>query len=510
MSASSAFVDLLEQLNMWWPEGDGNALRAAADGWSETAELIDEITTVLNAVAHRLTDNYRGEAADRFGETWSRWSNDTGHLRATAQDCRRLAAALNDFASDVDVADRTLVQFIEQALAAAAVKPNPLNPMMLPQEWLTWLQTAGAQLLAHLATQTCTHTNALNTGVGNCALPTAPGDRPDIANILRTNITWPDPGKPADLSGLIVGEINFGAGQGFDPTNLSINDALRLAPWWSRLPGTGTPTVVGGPPPSSGPSGGSVPAASPGLPGPTVTATTDPGTTPAASSPGNQTPSVIPTAPLVTLLSPPVAESQFVVPPTATESTPQVGSPQLPQPRSPLPGIAVATGPNGERQLVSTQTAGGPGAAATGQNAPLTDEAFDKLVDEMLGSDKETNTAATKVDPANTAAASRFMPGVGAGKVGAMSVRPLSLSSVPDAVPKVPGDTDSVTFGTPTAVAIPAAGAAAAVATKAGKRAGSNFPMMPLGGGAMSGGDDSNEPKRRNRKRIVTPPPIVQ
>jgi uncharacterized protein YukE len=542
MSASSAFVDLLEQLDMWWPEGDGNALRAAADGWSETAELIDEITTVLDAVAHRLTDNYRGEAANRFGETWNRWTNETGHLRVTAEDCRKLAAALTDFASDVDIADRTLVQFIEQALAAAATKPNPLNPMMLPQEWLAWLQTSGAQLLAHLSTQTCAHTNVMDNEVGNCSLPPAPGDRPDIANIIGTNITWPDPGQPRDLSGLVSAEIDFGAGQGFDPSSWSINDVLRLLPWWSRLPRSGPPTVVGG---ASVPPGLPVPPAPPGisgLPGSTVPGTT-PGTAPVPTGsivPGTA-PGTTPAPPVTSSTTPPVV-SQVVVgaptqaatqaapqtptqtptqaapqtapslpggaTPTLAESTVPIGASPLPQSGQPVPNIVVATGPNGESQLVRAQT-----TAGAGQTAPLSDAAFDKLVDDLLGTDNDPKAGVKVADKSGLPkppAASKFMPGAGIGKTGAMSVRPLSLSSIPDSVPKVPDDLSNVSFGTPATVAVPAAGAAAVVASKASKRSGSNFPMMPLGGGAMSGGDDSNEPKRRSRKRIVTPPPIVQ
>jgi uncharacterized protein YukE len=492
MSASSAFVDLLDQLDMWWPEGDGSALRVAADGWNKTADLIDEITAVLGSVAGRLTDNYRGEAADRFTQTWAKWVGEAGYLGLTSADCRRLAAALMDFANDVDVADRTLVQFIEQALGAAATNPNPVNPMMLPQEWLTWLQASGAQLFAHLAAQTNSNTAELDAQVGNCCLPPAPGDRPDLSTIISTNISWPDPGKPTDMTALATGEINFGAGQGFLPTSFIFEQPpggvgggvlfRHLLMHQLRGGNVGTQPTVLAPPPAN--------------PTPPSTAQVNVGTnSPTAGTPSVGIPPVATSTPLQQFTTPvieaPLASTQMVAATTAL-TTPSA-SPSIPTP--PSAGVAAPAQPVNEL------------------TAPLSDAAFDKLVDDMLGgkdADAKAKAAALAKPAAAAVIAKPKAPPkslLGLGSV--PPLRTLKLSSIPDAVPTVADiGTESVSFGGP---AIPAAaGAAAATAAAASKKAGSGFPMMPLGGGSMSGGDDNNEPKRRSRKRALTPPPIVE
>jgi uncharacterized protein YukE len=513
MSASSTFADLLEQLDMWWPEGDGEALRSAANGWSETADLIDEITDVLNAVAERLTDNYRGEAADRFAETWARWNAESGYLGITAADCRRLATALMDFANDVDVADRTLVQLIEQALTAAARTPNPINPMMLPQDWMTWLQASGDQLFGLLSTQTSMHTTEIDTNVGNCSLPPAPGDRPDLSSIIKTNITWPDPGKPTDLSELANGEINFGGGQGCVPS-IPVY-VLRIG---------GPPTVVPTPGPTSPQLVPVVPAI-PGPPSPPVLVAVPPVAIPNTAS--------TPTGPANALTNSSQASAYPATPLTGTQSDATTASP-LDSP----PTIA-----GSGTQPVSTQTLGAPtvlaqilplstsstqattalssSSAQSGDELtkPINDEAFDKLVDDLLG----IGPAGKKLAKLGAPLAKPFSPPVPGKKSGIElgsgtgippSLRAMNLSASSDAVPKVTNSASDFVSFNPAAAAPAAAGVAgvaAVAAVAASKKAGrGNFPMMPMGGGAMSGGDDSNEPKRRSRKRAVIPPPIVQ
>ncbi len=574
MSSSSAFVDLLQQLDMWWPEGDGNALRAAADGWSKTAELIDEITAVLNSVASRLTDNYRGEAADRFSETWTRWTGESGYLGVTATDCRKLAAALTDFASDIDVADRTLVQLIEQALNAAATTPNPANPMMLPQDWLMWLKASGAQLHAGVSTQTGAHTNALDADVRSCSLPPAPGDPLDLSTIIATRVSWPDPGKPIDLTRLATGEINFGAGQGISPTSPIFGSGGENSPGLVLTHRPSVPREPGDAPPVSGavPGGSGAVPGSAGMPSnPVGTTEGPPPTTGSATPPGDPATNVATTPTGATTASPPpnspavvapaavaagvtpvvVAAAATVAPAAVTPSsftanavasaapsgaaavveTPSNATPSTPTDVATLAGFAA------ERRSVRAQTIGAPAVDAqvgtpqvgasptgsiadgattpptTGKDAPLTDETFDRMVDELFGKDgKAVKPPVAKpalIPPA------RPVPKASNGLAGNPnpSLRALTLSSVPDAVPKVSGSTGSVTFDANTA-AVPAAagvGAAAAVAAGAAKKAGSShFPMVPLGGGGASGGDDNNEPKRRSRKHSVAPPPIVQ
>ncbi len=522
MSSSSAFIDLLEQLDMWWPEGNGNSLRIAADSWNQTADVIDEITAVLHSVAERLTDNYRGEAADRFTQTWSAWTGDTGYLGVTAADCRRLGAALQDFATDVDVADRTLVQFIEQALSESAIRPNPANPAMLPQDWLNWLQTAGAQLCSHLTTQTSAHTTDLGVNVGTCALPPAPGDVTDLSSLISTNVSWPNPGTPADLTSLANGEVNFGAGQGsfrYLPPSIT---PLPLPPTVHPVRPPGDRVFVHHqvvpPPPASS------------VDSPTTGPATDP-----TSIPGGEVSSVTPQAP--------IQGSTQAVNPTAA-----------PQIIDFVPLLMPPIVPAGEQQFVSAQTISTSGQAsqimaplATGGStpptsgavaagtvppvpsdltAPLTDETFDRLVDELLGVE-----GAAVASKAVKVASQSPLPGViSARKIAPQGpnsfasplpapLRPLNMSDIRDGVANVADKTTSTLSAAGTAAVSTTSEDAASISAAITKsmlplgkaeKTKSQFPMMPMGGGSMSSGDDANEPKRRNLKRAVIPPPIVQ
>jgi uncharacterized protein YukE len=236
MSASAAFGEMLDALGIWWPRGDGDALRSAADGWQQTAEIVDEITAVLTTVSSQLVENYHGESATRFAETWSKWSGDTGYLTTTATDARRLAAALADFGTDIDVADRTLVQLIEQALTAPRATPGPA-PGTLPamdDPWMVWLWECAEVMRGELATRANRRNDEL-AEVTPHMLPPAPNTI-DVTTIRPANITWPDPGQPVDLSDLADEPVDFGAGEG-------------------RLPVTDAPDV-GEPPNLWAPSGG--------------------------------------------------------------------------------------------------------------------------------------------------------------------------------------------------------------------------------------------------------------
>jgi hypothetical protein len=270
MSGSAAFSSLFAQLEMWWPQGDSDSLRTVGDAWLQLAEDIEDIAMILNSVAVRLADEYRGDAASRFQETWKQWGSvggegsDAGYLSITASDCRRLAGALHDFANDVAVADHTLVRLVEQALQGGMSAPNPTNPYALSTEWMKWLQTSGDALFALLTQQTNKYREGLDTpsigptsasprdastnipsskpdresaisGTGGtrdpdfrlrtppdaagrigpvCALPAAPGDMPASTTLIAANVNWLDPGKPRDLRFLGSYGVDFGGGPG--------------------------------------------------------------------------------------------------------------------------------------------------------------------------------------------------------------------------------------------------------------------------------------------------------
>jgi hypothetical protein len=205
MSASRVFGEELDALGVWWPQGDGDALRESADAWQATADLLDDIARVLDAAAALVTENYRGEAASRFAALWARWSGEQGYLATTITDCRRLAVALADFATDVDVADRALVRLIEDALTVTALP----TLIVLDEVWRTWLVDGAAVLGTDLGTRADHATGPLSVIVECATL--APQERVAIDPAC---ITWPSMGTPADLSSLGTTPVDLGAGEG--------------------------------------------------------------------------------------------------------------------------------------------------------------------------------------------------------------------------------------------------------------------------------------------------------
>lgn len=239
MSYTAAFGPELDALGIWWPRGDGSALRSAATGWGQMADYLDDLTAALDGAARRALDEYTGQAAAAFENHWATWSTDPGHLPQVAADCRRLMAALNDFSYDIDAADRTIAQLIE--LALTAVVTNPIRPgwtglLDLGPEWHRWLHEQTTSICSALErrAERCGH--ALHgTGLAHLHQPDHVGldDLPppnaedvvwtwgpwplrppiDLGLIDPEAIEWVDPGTPVDRRHLGTAPVDFGAGQ---------------------------------------------------------------------------------------------------------------------------------------------------------------------------------------------------------------------------------------------------------------------------------------------------------
>lgn len=218
MSRSAAFQEHLEGLGIWFPAGDGDALRTAASGWTETAEFLEDIGAVLTQAAANITDNYRGEAAERFFELWQSWDGDEGYMATTAQACRRLGASLHDFGGDVDRADETLLGLIEEAIElrqeAALTRADP----RLADDWL---RDAAGQLADGLGGQVEARTGALGEVA---ALPA------ELAPIDPGQVDWVSPGDMTDLTMLATDTVDFGAGPGTHAAGANVDVPLPDAP----------------------------------------------------------------------------------------------------------------------------------------------------------------------------------------------------------------------------------------------------------------------------------------
>ncbi len=228
------FAAELEALGIWWPDGDGDALRIAADGWAATADIVEDLASVLDVAAAMVTEHHTGEAAARFASVWSLWTGAAGYLATTVADCRRIAAALVDFGTDIDVADRALLRLIEDALDSQRTTTLSL----IDEIWSAWLADGATGIAATLDTRVDTATAAL--GAVNAIGPVASAD--DRLAIDPTQVAWPDLGRPVDLSHLATSPVDLGAGEGdLSPITAPPATPGTPGPDGSVPPGTGAP-----------------------------------------------------------------------------------------------------------------------------------------------------------------------------------------------------------------------------------------------------------------------------
>lgn len=214
MTATRSFGELLDSLGIWWPEGDGDAMRDAASGWTEMADLLEDATTVLEAAARSVVENYKGEAATLFANLWASWAGTDGYLPTTVADCRRIAAALSDFGTDIDTADRCLLQLVEQALTHPEPVADPAGPTAV------WLRSGSEEVRRYFEGCAAARSSQLPD-------PSRDGPRsPDEINtsaIDPAKVTWPEFGDPRDLGFLATTAVDFGAGQGTLPQDLTVD-----------------------------------------------------------------------------------------------------------------------------------------------------------------------------------------------------------------------------------------------------------------------------------------------
>jgi hypothetical protein len=237
MSASRVFGDELDARGIWWPRGDGDALRDLALAWKATAEVVEDITAVLDRSALSTIENYRGAASDRFAGHWKAWSGDHGYLSNTVADIRRLVASLNDFGTDIDIADRTLARLVEQAIDETRRTPTPANTDV----WMTWLHDC--------ATAICSNLDVAATRCGDGLAPIAEAQPPHVGDVQLSaihaaEITWPDMGIPVDLSAITTSVVDFGAGQGRLPADVAPPTAVPPITPAIPAPVNSPPTTV--------------------------------------------------------------------------------------------------------------------------------------------------------------------------------------------------------------------------------------------------------------------------
>jgi hypothetical protein len=461
VSAVGVFGEQLDGLGIWWPRGDGDAVRMVATAWEEMATFLDELLVVLDATSAMIATHYQGEAAGRYSALWAKWSGDHGYLAVTAADCRRLAASLNDFSTDIDTADRTLAMLVNEAFTAIA---SALTPE-IAQAWLDWLHQGASSVsndLGDRADVRATPLRDITTWTPSSA--TAP-DRtaPDRSTIDPARISWPDPGRPGDLSAIATTPVDFGAGQGRLPWTMNPTQPLPAYPG-------GPDEYVGRPVPPDGVEPGAQPDVDPCLANPTVPTDTEP------------------VAPLPPTMPPPIA--------------------CVPPPGVPLPGVSptdLTALPTVDEELVDATL-----------EEPTDDSLLDEVVPELVADDLDPTELDEVVDPlagAMGGAGGGFGGGGGfdlgsLGGGGSISVPPLpdmptfeptGLSALTPIEVQPPSLDGSDTM----AMAAGAAGVTGLAAKAASGTSGKApfFPMMPMAGGGATG-DERPEPRRRSRYRL--------
>ena len=444
MSATRVFGDTLNAHDIWWPTGDGDALRELAATWTAAADFLDDISSVLTAAARSITEHTHGETARRFTELWGAWSSPTGYLATTSADCRRLAAAASDFGTDIDVADRTLARLVEQAFDEMTKVPTPA----VMQTWLVWLAECANLLCGDLHAQAIRRSDLL-TPI-DIARPLLPTDV-DRSTITPEQITWPDMGVPTDLSGLASVGVDFGAGPGRLPADL--------------LPPLTPPPVI--PSPLVPPGGVPTPVFTPPV---TTVVVDENGTTVTVTGGSNVSPP--PTVPVfptpLTPVPPPAAPPSFVPPPSPPATPPVDG-------KRPL----------SIRELVPSDN-------------------LDDLERGGLSSSPPASTAGGPSDDVSSGFGGGS-GGFGGGSIPPIpSFEPPEITMPPvDAVPPVPLTPVPSSAPSSLASAMPAAALATTAVAAAAKSSTSKgfMPMMPMGAGGMTG-DEAPEPKRRPSRRL--------
>jgi hypothetical protein len=106
---------------LFWPQGDPDRLRHAAQAWRQVAHAIDGIEAATSSIAGSVKGQNHGPAIDAFGAYWSKWEGGQGYFGLTSQSSRAMADALEKYAAAIDDARRRVEEIAATAATVLAV-----------------------------------------------------------------------------------------------------------------------------------------------------------------------------------------------------------------------------------------------------------------------------------------------------------------------------------------------------------------------------------------------------
>lgn len=118
MTVEETVASVISKVGLWWPLAEEDQLRQAAAAYEQVASAVLAASGTGSAGAGLVTGGNSGSGIDAFHAHWGTY--DKG-LPATAKAATQVAAALNQFAKQVDEAKRRITNLAIKIGATIAV-----------------------------------------------------------------------------------------------------------------------------------------------------------------------------------------------------------------------------------------------------------------------------------------------------------------------------------------------------------------------------------------------------
>ncbi|TWF91638.1 toxin glutamine deamidase domain-containing protein [Saccharopolyspora dendranthemae] len=146
-----------------WPEGDEDKLRELRDAWTEAAQALPDAMDAGNAAAREVLASWQGEAAQKFDETWKKFTaGESPVFTSLGDSCNGLAEACDKTALDIEYTKYMIIASlimlaiqIAALIAAAFVSFGASTAGVVPAQLATRaaVQMIFRQLVQKLAQQ---------------------------------------------------------------------------------------------------------------------------------------------------------------------------------------------------------------------------------------------------------------------------------------------------------------------------------------------------------------------